>query len=119
VLSSIVRLIRIASVSICLIVVASFIVFAADETKTASGRQQEQVAAPTQGGSSSAAARPPHKSSVHEALDEAANTFTSPFAGVVSSTSSEWASQGAKLIIALLVYGFGLGFIARTLRVRF
>ena len=44
--------------------------------------------------------------------------LTSPFSGIVSASSSEWADHGVRLLLALLVYGFGLGFLARALRVR-
>jgi predicted PurR-regulated permease PerM len=110
------KLIRIASVLICLIVILSFIVFAANQTKSASGHQREELGesyAQVQQGSS-----PSNKeSSVHRKLDEVSNKLTSPFNGIVSS-SSEWLQRSVKLILSLLVYGFGLGFLARVLRVR-
>jgi hypothetical protein len=55
---------------------------------------------------------------VHKALDEASGQLTSPFAGVMSGSSSEWATRIVELLLALVVYGFGLGYIARALRVR-
>lgn len=55
---------------------------------------------------------------MHKAIDEASGQLTSPFSGIVSGSSSEWATRGAKLVLALLVYGFGLGYVARALRVR-
>ncbi len=120
--ASIVRLLRLASIAICLIVIASFALFAINETKSASGRQQEELqsggpAATTTTGSRSGTSAPKHESAVHEAIDEASSKLTSPFSGVLSS-SSEWATRGGKLLLALLVYGFGLGFLARVLRVR-
>jgi hypothetical protein len=125
VVASIVRLLRLASIAICLIVIASFALFAINETKSASGRQQEALvnggpAATTTGSQSSSGAAsraPKHESAVHKAIDEASSKLTSPFSGVLSS-SSEWATRGGKLLLALLVYGFGLGYLARMLRVR-
>jgi hypothetical protein len=117
VLSSIVRLLRLASLVICAIVIASFAIFALNQTKTASKRQTEEVtngpAARRDGDGSSATA---HESSVHKDIDDAAREFTSPFAGIVSS-NSEWLTRGVKLFLALLVYGVGVGFIARALRI--
>ena len=55
---------------------------------------------------------------MHKAIDEASNDFTSPFAGIVSGSSSEWAIHGVKLLLALLVYGFGLGYLRASIRVR-
>ena len=110
--SSIVRLIRLASLVICAIVVASFAIFAFEQTKTASKHQTEEV---TGGVSQTVGKTLAHESSVHKAIDEAAQKLTSPFAGVVSS-SSEWVTRGVKLLLALLVYGLGVGFLARALR---
>ncbi len=50
-------------------------------------------------------------------MDEVAEEVTAPVSGLVSS-SSEWANHGIRLVFALLVYGFGLGYLARVLRVR-
>ena len=50
-------------------------------------------------------------------VPDAANTLTSPFAGVTSDTSSEWTIHTVKLLLTLAIYGFGLGFLARVLRV--
>jgi hypothetical protein len=124
VIPNIVRLLRLASVAICLIVIASFGLFAINETKSASGRQQAQLAseAPgattgTRAASGAGTSAPKHESAVHEAIDEASGKLTSPFSGALSS-SSEWAKRSAELLLALLVYGFGLGYLARILRVR-
>jgi hypothetical protein len=109
----------VASVAICLIVVASFVTFAVNETKSASKHQQEQVAedTPGVGGSQQASTPVAHKSALHRALDDTASALTSPFSGLMSG-DSEWATRGVKLFAALLVYGFGLGYLARVLRVR-
>jgi hypothetical protein len=123
--SSVVRLLRLASIAICLIVLASFVTFAINETKTASGHQQEQItgtpvsatATPSTGkaqpGSSGS-----NEGTVHRKLDEAAESLTSPFSSLAQGSDSEWASRAVKLLAALLVYGFGLGYLARTLHVR-
>jgi hypothetical protein len=113
-----VGLLRIASVAMCLIVAASFITFAVNETKSASKHQQEQVAEGAPGvGGDKPVSHSGHEGSLHRALDDTAETLTSPFAGLTSA-SSEWATRGLKLFAALLVYGFGLGYLARLLRVR-
>jgi hypothetical protein len=103
---------------VCLVVAASFLTFAVEQTKSASGRQQEQLAAtPAESTAAIEANKTGHEGGLHKALDEAASELTSPFASVVSG-SSEWATRGIKLVLALLVYGFGLGYLARVLRVR-
>jgi len=98
---------------ICLIVAASFLVFAVQQTKTASGHQQAELAPTATSGEPSTR----KEGSVHKALDETSSELTSPFAGIVSS-SSEWTTRGVRLLAALIVYGFGLGYLARVLRVR-
>lgn len=113
--TSLVRLLRFASIAICTIVALSFLVFAIDQTGTASGRQQEQLAGASAPPATHAAK---NESDLHRTLDEASSQLTSPFAGIVSASSGEWASRGVKLLAALLVYGFGLGYLARAIRVR-
>jgi hypothetical protein len=113
--SSFAGLLRLAAWVICLIVLASFVVFAVNQTSNASTHQQNLVNNGPEGAKTSP---PSHKSAVHEALDDTAEALTSPFAGVVSGSSSQWAIHGVRTVLALLVYGFGLGFLARVIRVR-
>jgi hypothetical protein len=115
VVSPIVKLLRFASIVICMIVIASFAIFVYGQTKTASKHQVEEVSG---GPTVTTSTGPTHESAIHEAIDEASQQLTSPFAGVVSGSSSEWVIRGVKLLLALAVYGFGLGYLARVLRVR-
>lgn len=119
-LSSFAGLLRLASLVICLIVIVSFGIFAINQTEGASARQQRELNV----GTSAATAAPPkssstHKGALHNAIDEASNGLTSPFSGLTSGSSSEWTIHGVNLLLALVVYGFGLGYLARVLRVRF
>ncbi len=111
------RLLRLASIAICLLVALSFLIFAANQTKSASGGQQTALQNGAERGSTASGSHQ-HKNSFHKAIDDAAETFTSPFSGIVTSSQSEWGDQGVKLLLALLVYGFGLGYLARVIRVR-
>jgi hypothetical protein len=112
--SSLAGLLRLAAWVICLSVLASFGVFAVNQTTTASTHQQNVL----NNGPESPRPSSSQKSGLHKALDEAADTFTSPFAGVVSGSDSQWAILAVKTVLARLVYGFGRGFLARVLRVR-
>lgn len=113
--------------------IAAFVIFAVGRTKTASGQQVETVVgAPksasasgtasastsTTGGASSSGKASSHENAVHKAIDEASEKLTSPFAGVISSSSSEWGNQGVRLVLALLVYGLGFGYLTRVLLIR-
>jgi hypothetical protein len=116
--SPIVKLLRFASIVICAIVIASFAIFALGQTSSASKHQSEEVSGgPSVTTNASPGSPKAHESSVHEAIDEASQQLTSPFAGVVSG-SSEWLIRGVKLLLALVVYGFGLSYVARVLHVR-
>jgi hypothetical protein len=122
VLSSIAGLLRLASIVICLIVVASFAIFAFDQVSGASAHQQQEVnggSAKTanSGAPASLGSPSPHEGALHEAIDEASNALTSPFSGIAAG-SGEWAVRGVDVLLALVIYGFGFGFVARVLRVR-
>jgi hypothetical protein len=128
VLFPIARILRLASVALCLITLASFALFAVDQTSTASVHQQNilngEVPAPSGAGGAggagtgSAVGGGEHKSSLRKVADDASNAVTSPFSGATSGTHSEWTIRTIRLLIALAVYGFGLGFLARMIRVR-
>ena len=119
--SSLAGLMSLASRVICLIVVAWFVVFVVNQTSSASTHQQNEIAGgptTTQTSSSGATSAAKHESTAHRILNETSDALTSPFAGVVSGSHSEWVVHIVKTILALLVYGFGLAFLARFLRVR-
>lgn len=111
------RVLRLASIAICLIAVASFATFALDQTSSASNHQQAKVneAAPPGLQVATTGSTSAHKSALHEALDEAFSALSSPFSGLTSSSSSQWTIQAVDTLLVLLVYGFGLGFLARLL----
>jgi hypothetical protein len=116
----VVKLMRFASVAICLIVAVSFGIFAFDETRNASAQQRQELVGETAAQPSPASPATTHKTQswLHRDIERVATAVTSPFSGVVDEASGEWAVRAVKLLLALLVYGFGLGYLARTLRVR-
>ncbi len=114
------RILRLVSLAICLIAVASFVTFALEQSKSASAHQQNELnssAPPSQQtapvGESSASAK---RGAFHEAVDEAFSKLSSPFSGLTSGIGSQWTLHAANTLLALLIYGFGLGFLARRLR---
>ncbi len=119
-LTLIVRVLRFASLAACLIVIASFAIFAVNESKSASKRQTQEITGgpSTTTGAHASGSTSSGESGVHKTIDEASEEITSPFAGVVSGSSSEWVVRGVKLLLSLAVYGFGVGFLARVIRVR-
>jgi len=106
-------LIRLASWVVCLIVVAAFILFATHSADGATDGQIAQLgnAAPL---TTTTAAKP---SSVRQTITNASNTLTSPFTNVFN-TSNTWGMHASQLVIALLLYGFGVSYAVRWLRLR-
>jgi hypothetical protein len=122
VLSPLASALRLASFVLCLIVVARFTLFVIDQTSSASAHQQALVnndtttqATPANG---SASSKDSGKGTARKTLDETSEAVTSPFSFATESTSSQWLAHGIDLVLTLLVYGFGLAFLARMIRVR-
>jgi hypothetical protein len=115
--SSLARLVLLASRVACLIVIASFIVFVVNQTSSASTHQQNELTG-SLASREAAAASSAHKSALHRKLDELSNALTSPFAGAVAGSSSEWAIHLVRTVLALLVYGLGVAFLVRFVRLR-
>jgi hypothetical protein len=113
------RILRLVSLAICVIAVAWFATFVLDQTSKASSQQQAEVNAsgPASDHTTTSAPAAKHNSAIHEAVDKAFSTLSSPFSGVTSGSSSEWTIHIVDTLLVLLVYGFGLGFLARILRV--
>jgi|SRR5271167_633011 len=120
-MSSFAGVLRLASLVICVIVIAAFAVFAFDQVKGASAHQQRAVAAGTPSNtngeeSSMSKTSPAQLSAPHRVLDEVSNSLTSPFSGITAGSTHLWAVHGVNLVLALLIYGFGFAYLARVLR---
>lgn len=111
------RIMRLASIGICLIALASFVTFAVEQAGNGSNHQQAEVneAGPSGNSTTTAPSKPAHKGALHEAIDKAFSTLSSPFSGLTSGSSSQWTIQIVDTLLVLLVYGFGLSFLARLL----
>jgi hypothetical protein len=97
------------------LVIASFALFAHDQVAGASQHQQTAELP-------NAAALPSKPEAVHKPhaqprrfIDGAASTLTSPFHSVVASDNA-WVEHGIPAVLALAVYGLGLGYLARFSR---
>jgi hypothetical protein len=107
------RLLQVLSRLACLVVILSFVLFAVNQTSKASTHQQNELNGTTQPSSSR-----PKESAVHKAIDEAAAKITSPFSKLTSGSKNEWVVRGGDAALALLIYGFGVGFLARMVALR-
>jgi hypothetical protein len=50
---------------------------------------------------------------VRELLDDADDIVVAPFASLSDGSDSDWVRRGVPALLALVVYGFGLGFLSR------
>ena len=96
------------------LVLASFAMFARDQIAGASVHQQQEIAAgaPHDPGVTPVST---HHAQPRRFIDGAASALTSPFRALID-TSSQWVKEGVPAILALLVYGVGLGYLARFSR---
>ncbi|HMJ33835.1 MAG TPA: hypothetical protein VK501_07950 [Baekduia sp.] len=112
------RALRLAAIICSLLVVAGWGWFAADETGAASRDTQAEIAGqvatrtvdpdPDQ-----ERAREQAHGKVHEYVDDANDVLLRPFAAVTADSSSKWLRRSIPALLALVVYGFGLGLLAR------
>jgi hypothetical protein len=116
-------LLRTAAFVASAIVLVSFGLFAIDETRDASNRSVNAIAGleatrdanPT---ASEERARERAHSKPREVIDDADDILVTPFAPLTAGSSSSWTRRGIPTLLALIVYGFGLAFLARFMRGR-
>jgi hypothetical protein len=114
------RILRLASLVTCLIAVVWFATFVLNQTSQASTHQQAELNAEGPAGgitTTTDSSGSTHQSTLHKAVDKAFSTLSSPFSGITSGMSSQWTIHIVDTLLVLFVYGFGLGFLARLLRV--
>jgi hypothetical protein len=114
--------IRYIAIAISAIVVLGFALFAVNEMDKGSETQQQKLErelghAPNDLVNPSAhdeAFREAHQGKFHETVDDANDVLLAPFAGLIDSNSA-WVNHGVPALLALLIYGFGLGMLANAL----
>jgi hypothetical protein len=106
------RAFRLVGFVCCMLVVASFAMFARDQMAGASQHQQTELL-PNAGAAVSSPAGPtkPH-AQPRRFIDAAAKTLTTPFNAIIKSNNL-WVKHGLPTLFALIGYGLGLGFLAR------
>jgi hypothetical protein len=104
------RALVVTSFVCCALVAISFTLFARDQATGASQRQQYEVAAGPPAAPRQRVPKPVPQP--RRFIDGAAASLTSPFQSIVQS-SNPWVVRGVPAILALLVYGIGLRFLAR------
>lgn len=96
----------------CTLVALSFALFAVDQASTASNRQVTQLQTGSPG---STAPQSSHHGQPRRFIDDSGRALTSPFRSLVGS-QSQWSDEIAATLLAFLVYGAGLGYLARYAR---
>jgi hypothetical protein len=113
------RVLRLLAVVCSLLVVAGWGWFAIDETSAASQQTQAEIA-----GAMAAQVPSPDpdqerqreqvNSRVHEWVDDANDALLRPFTAAADGSASKWVRRSVPALLALIVYGFGLGLLARV-----
>jgi hypothetical protein len=98
----------------CGFLLVSFALFGRDQLAGASANQQNAIATnvPTR---PAVAPTGPHHGQPRRFIDGVAHALVSPFSSIVPS-HDQWVTRGIPTFFGLLVYGFGLGFLARYSR---
>jgi hypothetical protein len=117
--------IRLAAIVVSILVLLGFAFFAVDEMDKGSKAQQRALAeelgtavapdvvaiAPSP---DQEEAREAQNSPVRELIDDANDVLLAPFADLVDS-GNRWVNHGVPTLLALLLFGLGLGFLANLL----
>jgi hypothetical protein len=108
-------LIRTLAIASSLLMILSFSLFALDQARSASRESVNGVSGittPDQAGQSGS--RPStHHTTVRRAIDDSSDVLVAPFRELGVRSSNAWTEHGLLLLAGLLVYGCGLGFLAR------
>ena len=116
--------IRLVAIVLSGFVVVGFAFFAADELDRGSKAQQQALANELEGSTpevipvapapADEAAREAAHGDLREIVDDVNDVLLGPFSNLADS-SDVWVARGVPTILALLLYGFGLGFLANML----
>ena len=113
--------IRFVAIAISAIVVLGFALFAIDETDKGSKAQQAKLerelgtsSPPIAPSARGEAVRERNQGALREGIDDANDVLLAPFVDLIDSDSA-WVNHGVPALLALLIYGLGLGFLANML----
>jgi hypothetical protein len=107
------RAIVVVSFVCCGLVVASFVLFARNQVAGAAKVQANSISSSSTSEPVVVKAKP--QGQPGRFIDDAAAKLTSPFNSIIQSGSA-WVERGVPTVLALLVYGVGLGYLARYSR---
>ena len=114
------RVLHYVAIALSLVIAISFSLFALQDIDRASKSSEHRIAgyeatAPTAAGERE---RERRHGQPREIIDDVNDVLLAPFAGVTENETSRWAQRGVPAMLGLLVYGFGLGYLARFMTAR-
>jgi hypothetical protein len=97
------------------VVMLGFVGFATDQLHSASKRTQDELAGITVATPSpnQEARRERSHTRVREAIDDANDVLLAPVAWIADGAHNRWVRRGVPSLLALLLYGLGIGMLAR------
>ena len=110
------RSLRFLAIALSLVIAAGFALFALDDIDRASSSSRQRIIGesqatdPTPRGEQE---RERRNGRAREVVDDVNDVLLRPFAAAGESSDSRWVRRGLPALIGLLVYGLGLGFLAR------
>jgi len=113
------RALRLAAIVCSLLVILGWGWFAVDETSAASQESQAEIAGQQAARTASPDPDQEHdreqvNSKAHEVVDDANDVLLRPFSPLTEDSASKWVRRSIPAVLALVVYGFGLGLLARV-----
>jgi hypothetical protein len=109
---------RLTAIVCSVLIAAGWLMFVVDETKSASAQSTDMIA-----GNEAATrvdldpdqerAREKAHSATREHIDDANDILLSPFSSITAGSDNKWVRRTIPALLGLIVYGFGIGFIAR------
>src|SRR5215217_8992518 len=110
--------IRFVAIAVSVVVVIGFALFAIDEadkgSKTQQAKLERELGTTVAPDAPEEALRERNHGAVREAIDDANDVLLRPFAEIVDSNNA-WVNHGIPALLALLIYGLGLGLLANML----
>ncbi len=114
------RPLRYLAIALSLVIAIGFTLFALEDIGRASEASEHRVTGFTAANPSPAGERERERrhGQPREAIDDVNDVLLAPFAGITADATSRWARRGVPALLGLLVYGFGLGYLARWMTAR-
>jgi hypothetical protein len=114
------RPLRYLAIVLSLFLVIGYALFALEDIDRASQNSENRITgyAATSPSPAGERERERRHGQPREFIDDVDDVLLSPFASINENATSRWARRGVPTLLGLLVYGFGLGYMARFMTAR-